>query len=104
VTFYADAHGNKPVAEYLKALDGAERERLTAALYRIHRFGLKESGVTVRPIEGKLWEIKVSAQRAFYCVVMAGEIVVLHTYYKKTQKAPASEIELATKRMKEVLE
>ena len=45
----------------------------------------------------------MSAQRAFYFIVVAGEIVVLHAYYKKTQKAPRGEIEIATKRMNETL-
>ena len=103
VTFYADASGHKPVADYLRALPAPERARLAEALWRIQAYGLSGSGVATRQLEGKLWEVKVSAQRAFYVLVTSEEMVVLHAYTKKSQRAPRSEIDLALRRMKEVL-
>jgi phage-related protein len=61
-----------------------------------------------KPIEGKLWEIKFSSPntgyRIFYCLLERGAMVWLHAFSKKTQKTPAKEIEMARKRMKEVLD
>ncbi len=53
-----------------------------------------------------LFEIRVKAQegigRVFYCTVVKQEIIVLHSFIKKTQKTPLKELEIAKKRMLEV--
>jgi phage-related protein len=40
----------------------------------------------------------------FYVLVTGPELVLLHAYRKQSQKAPRGEIEIAMRRMKEVLE
>ena len=59
-----------------------------------------------KPINNGLFEIRVKAKegigRAFFCYQIANEIVILHSYIKKSQKAPKKEIEIAYKRMKEI--
>lgn len=103
VSFYVDADGEKPVAEFMRSLPAGERAKVAEALWRIHSYGLTRSSVTTRQIKAKLWEIKVSAQRAFYVMVTGDELVVLHAYTKKSRKAPAGDIDIATKRMNEIL-
>lgn len=61
-----------------------------------------------RALNAGLFEMRVKAKegiaRAFYCVLVGREIVVLHSIVKKSQKAPTKDLALARKRMKEVLE
>jgi phage-related protein len=40
--------------------------------------------------------------RAFYCFIVGRRIVVLHAFMKKSQQTPASELNLARKRLKEL--
>jgi phage-related protein len=40
--------------------------------------------------------------RAFYCIMVGRELVVLHSFIKKTQDTPDKELALARKRLKEV--
>lgn len=40
--------------------------------------------------------------RAFYCTMVGREIVILHSFIKKTQETPDSEMKIARKRLKEV--
>ncbi|WP_350495010.1 type II toxin-antitoxin system RelE/ParE family toxin [Neopusillimonas aromaticivorans] len=40
--------------------------------------------------------------RAFYCTVIGREIVILHSFIKKTQETPDRELKTARKRLKEV--
>jgi len=54
-------------------------------------------------IEGKLWEIRVSAHRVFYVLIDREEMVLLHAYKKQGQKLPLKEREVAMRRMKELL-
>jgi phage-related protein len=40
--------------------------------------------------------------RVFYCTQVGQMIVVLHSFLKKTQKTPNNELDIATRRLKEV--
>lgn len=40
--------------------------------------------------------------RAFYCTMVGREILVLHSFIKKTQETPEREMTIARKRLKEV--
>ncbi len=54
-----------------------------------------------------LYEIRVKGKegiaRSVYCTVKGKEIVILHSFIKKSQKTPKKDLNLAKKRMKEVL-
>lgn len=87
--------------KYLERLDARERAAVLDVLEEVRLRGL-ESAFT-RQIERRLWEIKVSRHRVFYVAVTGPTLVLLHAYKKQGQKAPRSEIEVARKRMQEVL-
>jgi len=40
--------------------------------------------------------------RVFYCTMVGRQIVILHSFIKKSQKAPASDVAVARRRLKEV--
>ncbi len=54
-----------------------------------------------------LYEIRAKGKegigRSIYCTVKGREVVILHSFIKKTQKTPKKELDLAKKRMNEVL-
>lgn len=103
VRFYETASGRVPVLEYLDTLQAEEAAGVAEVFVRIERQGLSGSGVTTRQISGKLWEVKISAQRVFYVLVTGPEIVFLHAYKKQGAKAPIREIETAERRLRQVL-
>jgi phage-related protein len=47
---------------------------------------------------------KDGAYRAFYCTASARGVIVFHAFVKKTQQTPPLELELARKRLEEVLD
>lgn len=53
-----------------------------------------------------LFEIRLTAKnniaRVFYCMVEKHEILVLHSFIKKTRTTPDRELQLARKRLREV--
>ena len=61
----------------------------------------------VGTIGSGLYEIRATGKegigRSMYCTVKGREVVILHSFIKKTQKTPKKELDLAKKRMKEVL-
>jgi phage-related protein len=55
---------------------------------------------------GGLFEIRSKGKegigRSLYCMVKGKEIIILHSFIKKSQKTPKKELDLAKKRMKEI--
>jgi len=54
-----------------------------------------------------LFEIRAKGKegigRSVYCMVKGREIVILHSFVKKSQKTSKKDLDLARKRMKEIL-
>jgi phage-related protein len=84
-------------------LETSERAAVLTDLKDLQERGLTAPRVVTRQVRGKLWEIKVSAQRVFYVIVAGPTMVLLHAYKKQGNKAPAHEIAVAEQRMREVL-
>ena len=83
-----------------------DRAKILACLKNVEELGFDSPRVSFRQIRGKLWEIKIKASsgfRVFYVGVQKENLVLLHAYQKQSQKAPKKEIEIAEKRMMEVL-
>jgi phage-related protein len=102
VRFYLSPAGRCPVQDYLDELSDEEAAPVFTVLARLAQEGLS-APVVKRQIDGKLWELKPGPHRVFYVLVTGPEMVLLHAYRKKSQKAPKAEIETAKRRAKEVL-
>jgi phage-related protein len=67
-----------------------------------HKVGLPH----VRPLESKLWEMRMSGKdgiaRAVYIAATGQRLIVLHVFVKKTQTTPRRAIEIALARLKEL--
>jgi len=73
---------------------------------------IEESGPNLgKPYVGRLdsglYEIRAKGKegigRSMYCMASGKEIVILHTFIKKSQKTPRKDLDIAKKRMKEVI-
>ena len=55
---------------------------------------------------GGLFELRLKGAegiaRVFFCTMVEREIVILHSFMKKTQKTPEKELKIAKSRMKEL--
>jgi phage-related protein len=60
----------------------------------------------VRHIRGQLWEIRLKGKagiaRALYVTAKEQRVVIVRAFFKKTEKTPTGEIELALQRAKEL--
>jgi phage-related protein len=58
----------------------------------------------VRPLEGKLWEMRLAGRdgiaRALYVARIGQRLTVLHVFAKKTQKTPRRALDLARARLR----
>jgi phage-related protein len=59
-----------------------------------------------RPMGDGLFEIRAKGKegigRSLFCTVKGRRVIILHSFVKKSQKAPKRELNTAIKRMKEV--
>ena len=91
----------------LKALPADMRARFLRIAELLESFGPQKVGMPhVRPLERKLWEMRMHGKdgiaRAVYAAVQGRTLLVLHVFVKKTQATPRSAIETALKRLESV--
>ena len=104
IRYYRTTRGDQPVEQYILSLPARDQAAVEAVFRLLAEYGLGAPGVQSRHVQGKLWEIKIGAHRIFYVVIVGPEVVLLHAYRKQTTRAPVTEIELARRRMAEVLQ
>ena len=110
VIFYKTASGREPVKDYFEKLSVLDRVRIAEDIEIIEDCNsieeLKTCPVNVKPLQGKLWEIKTghgNQQRVYYVIISGLQMVLLHACKKQSQKAAQRDIETGMKRMMEVL-
>jgi len=107
VIFYRTSGGAEPVVEWLRSLSPADRRVIGTDLATV-QFGWPIGMPLCRPLGQGLWEVRSAlpsrriARLLFF--VHEDRIGVVHGFIKKTQKAPAGDLDLARRRMKEMLE
>jgi phage-related protein len=101
--YYTTPRGVRPVADYINRLSRADQAVVAAALVEIAEGGFAARGVTFRQIADKLWEVRIGPHRVFYVLLRSEEMLLLHAYRKQSQKAPPRHLEIARRRMLEVL-
>jgi phage-related protein len=72
----------------------------------VEEFGPAIGKPYTAPMGSGLFEIRAKGKegigRSLFCTVKGKEIIILHSFIKKTQKTPKKELEKARKRMKEL--
>ena len=103
--FYALPSGREPVRDWLKGLDLQDRKRIGEDIKDVE-FSWPIGMPLCRSLGSGLWEVRSDLERGRIArvifVVHAGHMVLLHGFVKKTQKTPKSDLDLASKRMKEI--
>jgi len=103
--FYATAGGSEPVREWLKKLNEGDR-RIVGIDIATAEFGWPVGMPLCHNLGRGLFEIRsnISNGRIARVIfsVTGGHMVLLHGFVKKTQKTPKPDLDLATKRMREI--
>ena len=72
----------------------------------VEEFGPDLGRPHTAPIGKGLFEIRAKGKegigRSLFCTMKGNEIVILHSFVKKTQRTPKKELDIARKRMKEI--
>ncbi len=103
--FYQTLNGNEPVREWLLKLDVENRKIIGKDIQKVE-FGWPIGMPYSRPLGKGLYEVRSDITdkriaRVIFCI-KANEMILLHSFVKKDQKTPKPDLDLATKRKKEV--
>ncbi len=100
VTFY-----NEKVENQTLALPAGILANLLHIIELVEAFGPSIGRPHTAPLGKGLFEIRAKGgegiSRSLFCTIKGQELVILHTFVKKTQKIPKKHMALARKRMKE---
>jgi phage-related protein len=91
--YYRTTSGREPVREFIDAQSARVREKIFFDLERLVRFNVKLGSPYVEKIEGRdFWELRTKLgsdiYRTFYFAYTGRKFVLLHSYHKKSRKAP----------------
>ncbi len=101
ISFY-----NEKVKNEMLSLPSGIQANLLHVLEMIEEFGPSIGRPHTAPLGGGLFEIRAKGRegisRSLFCTLKGQEIVILHSFIKKTQKIPKKDLEKARRRMKEI--
>jgi phage-related protein len=106
IAYYRTTAGREPAREYIGKLPMRDQAAVLADFTLVREYGIVDAPVVTRHLTGKLWEIKTGVgrqQRVFYCLQKGDLLVVLHACKKQRTGAQRADVELAKRRMREVL-
>lgn len=103
---YCSAAGSEPVRNWLKILSKDDKRIVGQDIVTVE-FGWPVGMPTCRSLTSRrgLWEVRSSltgnriARVLFF--VSAGQMILLHSFIKKSQQTPDDDLDLAVKRKKE---
>lgn len=105
VRFYRKPDGREPVREFLTELNTRDRKSVGADIRRVQD-GRDLGMPLVRHFSSDLGEIRSNSSRGavriFFTILTTPVIVLLHAIFKKSQKTPAPDLNLARSRAQEV--
>ena len=84
------------------------KARLIRLMEMVENIGLEQMREPhVEHIEGRIWELRAKARegiaRGLYVAVSGRRVIILHVFFKKSQKTPRTALEVARERMKRVV-
>lgn len=105
VIYYVSPSGDIPVREFLDTSAPSLKAKAFRILMQAEEYGIQGIMPYVKKLSGtQLWEIRIlggESVRILFVTQVGKRILLLHAFYKKTQKTPQKETALALKRMRE---
>ncbi|HEX3902048.1 MAG TPA: type II toxin-antitoxin system RelE/ParE family toxin [Polyangia bacterium] len=105
IGFYRTPSGTEPVREWLLSLPADLRKEIGGDIRNVQE-GWPLGKPYVDGFGDGLFEVRTSHRGNQFRVlffITGGTLVLLHGFQKKTQKTPATDIDLARRRQKEVM-
>ena len=87
---------------YLNKVSKEDHARIIKTINLFSDYGCKLSAKYLKKLNHEIWELRAEKQRVLFGFVKES-IIIVNIFYKKTQKTPRREIDVAIKRLKNYL-
>jgi len=110
IKYYVEQNNQSksPPKIYIDSLNIKQKAKIFRIFTNIENYGLSTIQPHIKKVVGTpLWEIRILGQdniRIIYAIHLKNIVLVLHAFIKKTQKTPSKEIEIALKKLKQILD
>lgn len=105
VIYFVSSSGENPVDSFLNSCSEKQQVKILRVLNYLEEFGFQTTIPHIKKLSGTpFWEIRILGQdniRIIYCFEVGRLIILLHGFFKKSQKTPRKEIEICYKRYSE---
>ena len=105
--FYRTPRGKFPVIDFIEQLDKKSQAKIYSYLTLLKEEGHLLSRPYADKASGKIRYLrpktKASNIRIFYFFFLKNDIIILHSFKKKTQRLPEREIKMAEQRMEDFI-
>lgn len=105
VIYYETLHGDIPVKSFLNRANPRLKAKALRILLQLEEYGLQTIIPHIKKLSGlPFWEIRILGEgsaRILFVTQIGEQIILLHAFYKKTQKTPLKEIAIVRMRLKE---
>jgi phage-related protein len=103
IELYEKENGQCPVLEFILSLPPKHQAKVEREIDLLEEFGINLTYPHTRKIEGgsykDLWELRIKfardISRIFYFIHLNNKFVLLHGFFKKSNKTPKNELEKA---------
>ena len=106
IEYFRESSGRVPVQDFIDQLTTEERVETMVGIDMLRTHSLSLGRPWVAPLGNGLWELRIRSRRQLRILYVAHTgktFVLLHALVKKTRQVRRSEIETATRRMKQFM-
>ncbi len=107
VEYYRYERGKEPVADFIDSLSIDTQAKVFRLIDLLGEYGVLLKEPYTRQVRDKIRELRIKdnqgAIRVLYFTYTGRRFILLHGFFKKTEKTPEKEIEIAEKRMKDFI-
>lgn len=105
MVYFVSTSGDIPVRDFLDRAKPKLKTKTLRILMTVQEYGLQAVAPHVKKLTGTpLWEIRILGTdnvRILFVAQVGKQVLLLHAFYKKSQKTPIREIAVALARLKE---
>ena len=105
IVYFVSSSGENPVSLFIDSCSKSQQVKILRLFKHFEEYGLQAVIPHLKKLTGTpFWEIRILGKdniRIIYVVEMENIVLLLHGFYKKTNKTPPKEIEVCFRRYRE---
>ena len=109
IYFYEDWDGNSPIYEWLTELSRGKSKDMRINARKVNDYitllqyrGLAAGEPFIKHLDHEIWELRPLRNRILFAAWKGDGFILLHQFFKRTQKTPQKELEKAIKELNDI--